>query len=149
MPTRRKKKSKFLRWVLGLVIALVTLMTGCVVVVLTVVQAPTNVANDFMALVVDGEFESAHNSLCLSTRAQVSQEAFIEQFSGVEHVTEYRLKALPWFWGEETTVYGTFKLNDETRPLKLRLTQENDQWRVCNYNPIQQRPEPAPPVTEP
>ena len=133
----RQKKPRVWPWVLGLIVAVLTLITGCVGVVVALVRAPIGAANEFVALVDDGEYELAYNSLCFTTRAELSQEEFTEHFSAAENITGYTLSSASWVLGELTTVSGTVEINEVPRSISISLARENDQWRVCDYDLIQ------------
>jgi hypothetical protein len=113
------------------------LMTGCVALVVNLVRAPIAAANEFTALVDDGELELAYDSLCRSTRSQLSLEEFSEQMSAAGGITGYTLTSASPAFGQQTSVTGTIEIDEQPRNINFDLTRENDRWRVCTYDPIQ------------
>lgn len=113
------------------------LMGGCVVAVVTLAQAPLDAANDFVSLIDDGEYEAAYASLCAETRASVTLAEFIEDLTVDGQITSYTLTPSAAATGGASRISGTIRINDEPRNVAFRLSEENEIWRVCSYDPLE------------
>ena len=122
---------------MGLIVAILVLMAGCVFVVVNLVRPPIDAANSFVALLDDGEIEAAYDSLCDSTRENLTLEQFREDVALSDQITGYTLTAASTGTGQLTLVTSTIEVNDEARNISFRLAREDSTWQVCNYDLIQ------------
>lgn len=113
------------------------LIAGCIAVVVTMSQAPINATNEFVALIDDGEIEAAYDSLCASTRASLTLEAFTEDMSVDGEITDYTLTPAAAALRGTARVSGTIEIDDEPQNVAFRLEKEGETWRVCSYDPLE------------
>ncbi|MCP3989094.1 MAG: hypothetical protein GY724_08465 [Actinomycetia bacterium] len=121
----------------ALIVIILVVMTGCVAVVVNLVRAPVEAANSFVAHIDDGEIKAAYNSLCRTTRSELTLDEFTDHYSAAGGITGYTLAPASSAIGELTTVSGTIEINDEPRNVNFSLVRENDEWRVCSYDLLQ------------
>lgn len=115
---------------------LLLLMTGCVAIVVNLVRAPIGAANEFVALLDDGQIEAAYSSLCTTTRRSLSLDEFTEDVTVDGDITSYTLLSTSMATGQQTTVSGTIEIDEEPRSISFGLAKEGRTWRVCSYPPL-------------
>lgn len=113
---------------------LLVLMTGCVAIVVNLVRAPIGAANEFVALLDDGEIEAAYGSLCIATRQSLSLDQFTQDVAVDGEITAYTLLSTSMATGRQTTVSGTIEIDEEPRNISFGLAKEGQTWRVCSYD---------------
>ena len=133
-PRPTRSRPRVWPWVTGLIVVLMAVMAGCVTLVVSIVREPVGAANEFVALLDDGEYAEAYDMLCDDTQQAVSLEQFRSQVAVPGDITAYGLVSASAGIGELTLVSGTIEIDDEPRHVTFRLSKESDEWRVCSYD---------------
>lgn len=139
VPARNKPQRQRRRiwpWILALMFGFLLVVAGCVTAVVVLAQAPVGAANDFVALIDSGRFEAAYSSLCAETRESVTLEEFTEDLTIDGDITDFTLTPASAPVRGASLVSGTIRINDEPRNIAFEMTKENQVWRVCSYDPL-------------
>ncbi|HEX6312215.1 MAG TPA: hypothetical protein VF152_11390 [Acidimicrobiia bacterium] len=101
----------------------------------TKIKPPIDSANEFLAAVDDGRFESAFAQLCSADRRDTSPadlEAFLAVFYGRELVSGYQVNPFDVdIDGDSATVGFDADSLDDDEKFELPLRKESGEWRPC------------------
>lgn len=138
-PPPRERRFVTAIWsvILAVIILALFVIGGCVAAITALARPPTAVAEDYLALIDDGEFEAAYESLCPERRDLVDFETFVADHSAADQITSYRVIG---FWpgiGDEAFVSGTVRLGEDLRNTSYTMRRDElDNWQVCRYDPL-------------
>lgn len=107
---------------------------ACTAVAVTLASAPVGAANDFVALLDEGELEAAYESMCPTLRTQTSFEEFQADMARSTEIDGYTLSSVSAGTGRPTLVSGTIELGGTLRNVAFQMVQVDDEWRVCSYD---------------
>ncbi len=139
-PTERpagpgRKRRRLWPYVLFGLVAVLALFAGCTVIGVSLARAPVGAANEFVALLDDGELEAAYASLCPAKQAEVDFEEFAADMARSTEISDYNLSALSAGIGDLVLVTGTVDLADDPpRNMTLDVVRDGDGWQVCDYD---------------
>ena len=132
-----KKRRKW-PWILGGFFLLLIVGVGsCTFFVVNLVSGPIDGANEWMALVDNGQYAEAYESMCSSTKASAdaaTYELLLEsEFGG--GIDSYRLSSVQSTNGN-TSVDGTVEVAGQSRTIAFLMNNEDDAWRVCSFSAL-------------
>ncbi|MGH1489202.1 MAG: hypothetical protein ACRBK7_07385 [Acidimicrobiales bacterium] len=111
---------------------------GCVVLLLGATTPAIDATNAYVALLDDGEFEAAYESMCLSSRASTEIGEWVEGTRnqlGDVGITDYNFTSVS-VSGGRATVTGVIEVDGFPRSAVFTLVSESDEWRVCTRLPL-------------
>ncbi|MEM9134154.1 MAG: hypothetical protein AAF962_15810 [Actinomycetota bacterium] len=113
--------------------AILALFAGCTAIGVSLARAPVGTANEFVALLDEGELEDAYASLCPAKQAEVGFEEFSADMARSTEISDYNLSAVSAGIGDLVLVTGTVDLSGEPRNMTLDVVRVGDGWQVCDY----------------
>ena len=126
-PSPRKRRKW--PWVLGgIFLFFVLLIGGCTFFLVNLARGPIDGANDWIAMLDEGDFVGAQSSMC---SAATTTPSTLEADFGAG-IDDYNLNGFNSTNGA-TSVEGTVTIGGFTRAITLFVADQNDSWRVCNY----------------
>ncbi|MEM7341233.1 MAG: hypothetical protein AAF467_21440 [Actinomycetota bacterium] len=139
-PQPRERRFVTAIWSVILAVIILFLFTvgGCVAAITALARPPTAVAEDYLALIDNGEYQAAYEALCPERRDLVDFDTFVAEHSAADQITSYRVIG---FWpgiGDQAFVSGTVRLGDDLR--NTSYTMQRDElgtWQVCRYDLLQ------------
>ncbi|MEL7155155.1 MAG: hypothetical protein AAFN30_00995 [Actinomycetota bacterium] len=133
-PAPARRRRRIWPWVLVAMVAVFLGIGACTAVAVTLASAPVGAANDFVALLDDGEFEAAYESLCPTARAEIDFEQFQSDMARATEISDYTLSSVSAGTGRPTLVSGTIELSGSPRNVGFRMVDIDGTWRVCAYD---------------
>lgn len=132
-----KKKRKLWPWILGVFMVILLGIGGCSFALYRAVSGQVDVANDFLAAVDNGDFDTAasltsDSSSCFGSTARADVEDF---FSGSD-IEDYNLNTsnVSSVNGRTTgEVSGTITAGD-VFPIVFSMVKESDDWLICGLD---------------
>jgi len=124
-------------WVMAIIVGALVLLSGCVAIAIGLTRGPVQATNSFVALLDNGQFVQAHQSLCTETRSALTEQQFRQDFSAATNISDYGFTPASAGVGSFAMISGTITVNDEIRNISFELRREDDEWRVCSYDLIQ------------
>lgn len=126
-PAKRRKWP----WILGGVFLLFVLMIGgCSLLVFNLARGPIDGANEWVAMLDDGDFVGAQASMC-GGAGNANDPGTLEADFGAG-IDDFNLSSVNSTNGV-TSVEGTITVGGVPRAATMFMNNENDAWRVCNY----------------
>lgn len=125
------KRRRIWPW-LAIPLVFALLIGGCSLALFLAVRPPADATNDYVALLDEGDYGAAYDSLCTAVRQTIDRDTFIAQ--GPERVggdiTDYRFSNVNRTNGV-ADVSGTVSIDGVSRSVTYELVQEDGEWRVC------------------
>jgi hypothetical protein len=114
------------------------LIGGFVAIIMKATSGPAELARDFVAAAIEGDYERAHAHFSAPLKQQQPLPEFREMMSrglGGFKLEDVSFTERAVSTSEGATIAGTITLDSGTKmPVRMRFVDENGEWKLISYN---------------
>lgn len=127
--TAAPRKRRKWPWILGgIVLLFFVLIGGCTLFVFNLARGPIDGANEWIAVLDEGDFAGAQSTMCRSSATEPA--SLVADFGA--GIDDYNLNSVNSTNGS-TSVDGTVTIGGRARGITLFMANQDGNWRVCDY----------------